>query len=155
MIITDHAAERYIERIAPGTSMATAKARLGVHVGSAARLKQKTTSGDDIYISDSLKCRLVVRGSQHGENDRVVITVLPLDFSAQDNEAVTVDVEEDAPAVPKFDLAQVMQDPSLVGYPYMTIFYVFLVIILVGLIASFFPVWRGSRIDPIKALRDE
>lgn len=44
---------------------------------------------------------------------------------------------------------------SLVGYPYMTIFYVFLVIILVGLIASFFPVWRGSRIDPIKALRDE
>jgi len=110
MIITDHAAERYIERIAPGTSMATAKARLGVHVGSAARLKQKTTSGDDIYISDSLKCRLVVRGSQHGEHDRVVITVLPLDFSAQDNEAVTVDVEEDAPAVPTFNLAQVMQD---------------------------------------------
>ena len=117
MIITDHAVERFIERIAPGTSMATARARLNAHASSAAKLKQKTHAGDAIYQSDSLKCRLVVRSSQQGEQERVVVTVLSLEgetvskhqlIEAEDlpsDKSLTLPIETLG-----FDLSQVMQD---------------------------------------------
>lgn len=113
MIITDHAAERFIERIAPGTSLVAAKARLAANVGTAAKMRQKTASGESIYVSDSLNCRLVVRGSQFGESQRVVITVLPLNQKEQDSEVTIIDEEDIAQlnqAVPEFDLVQVMAD---------------------------------------------
>ena len=113
MIITDHAAERFIERIAPGTSLVAAKARLAANVGTAAKMRQKTASGESIYVSDSLNCRLVVRGSQFGESQRVVITVLPLNQKEQDSEVTIIDEEDIAPlnqTVPEFDLMQVMAD---------------------------------------------
>lgn len=114
MVITDHAAERFIERIAPGTSMETARARLSAHADSAAKLKQKTHTGDAIYQSDSLKCRLVVRSSQRGEQERVVITVLPLEGGTV-SEHEGAEIPEDRPLTlptdtPGFDLSQVMQD---------------------------------------------
>lgn len=114
MVITDHAVERFIERIAPGTSMETARARLSAHADSAAKLKQKTHAGDAIYQSDSLKCRLVVRSSQRGEQERVVITVLPLGGEAV-SEHDDVEIPEDRPLTlptetPSFDLTQVMRD---------------------------------------------
>ncbi len=82
LTITPHAVERYIERIAPGTSEATARARLEVHAASAARLRQKTPSGDHIYLAQGL-CRLIVRKSDRGEQGGVVITVLPLEDGTQ------------------------------------------------------------------------
>lgn len=117
MIITDHAVERFIERIAPGTSMATARARLNAHASSAAKLKQKTHAGDAIYQSDSLKCRLVVRSSQQGEQERVVVTVLSLEGETVSKHQLVEaeDLPGDKPLslpteTPGFDLTQVMQD---------------------------------------------
>lgn len=117
MIITDHAAERFVERISPGTSTALAKSRIAQAFASAAKLRQKTNAGDCVYLSDSLRCRLVVRESRHGEDDRVVITVLPpLTTQTPDHESVVVEDDtsephsQNDPPGKGFDLALTMRD---------------------------------------------
>lgn len=107
MIITDHAAERFIERVSPGTSIPLAKSRIAHAFPTAAKLRQKTNSGDDVYLSDALRCRLVVRAPRFGEAERVVITALPLEGNPDSEEIV---VSDDVPAPKSFDLTLTMRD---------------------------------------------
>ena len=102
VIITDHAVERFCERIQPGTSFATARARIEAYLSDAVKLREKTRSKEDLYQIEALRCRLVVRPSRWAEDEPVLVTVLPLD-AFEEVEAAPLEEEPPSPASASFD----------------------------------------------------
>lgn len=102
-IVEEHAVERFIERIDPSMSAAVARAKLEAHIGSAAKLKQKTHSGEALYQIDALRCRVVVRPTRWGGDGLIVITTLPLDEIPGDEilyvEELAMAVEVEPPSI--------------------------------------------------------
>lgn len=78
MILTDHAVERFCERIQPGTSFLAARVRIEAHLTEAILLPEKTRAQYDIYLIEALACRLVVRPARWDGDQPALITVLPI-----------------------------------------------------------------------------
>lgn len=76
LLVSDHAVERYVRRIAPGITLAQARLDLEARAASARRTTSRTGSGEEYW--DAGDCRLVVRVGR-GRADRaqrIVVTVV-------------------------------------------------------------------------------
>lgn len=96
MRFTVHAVEQYIARHRPGLQHPAALAELQQHAKSALRLRDRTRSGDLMYLVPALGCRLVVKRERAGP---VVVTILPAEESegsqSDDLPITTVDPEQE------------------------------------------------------------
>lgn len=81
--ITDHAVDRFRERIKPGLSFVEAKAQLQAACLRAAKTKERTPVGDCIWLVEEPPMRLVTHPGEKGDYDRgdVLVTVLPPAYS--------------------------------------------------------------------------
>lgn len=79
--VTDHAAERYAERYAPGLELEVARERLGdaLFHSSAKLLPDLSPQGDQMWLLPNLDCVVVLKpDGRHGyDGEYVVPTVLP------------------------------------------------------------------------------
>ncbi len=74
--LTDHAVQRFQERICPHLEFGEARYALSYAVERASLTKEKSTHGHDIYMVDKPACRLVVPPKIE-DGKMVVVTVLP------------------------------------------------------------------------------
>lgn len=76
MIISDHAVERFVQRVAPWMKFSEARQFLEVFAETAAPQREKAPAGGEVWILDEpYSCRLVVWPAAEG--GKVAVTVLP------------------------------------------------------------------------------
>jgi hypothetical protein len=102
-IVTQHAAERYIERHAPGLSFAASKERLLQQLVGAKPLRDRSRAGDPRWLISSLGVVAIVKEEPRG---RTVVTVEPQrpEDVVEENEAVLVEAAAKLPDVTLHDL---------------------------------------------------
>jgi hypothetical protein len=76
LIVTDNAAERWAQRIEPGSSFEQARARIYDLFSDAARLDQRSVNGDEIWKTSDPVAGLVAKREQ---GKVVIVTVLTAD----------------------------------------------------------------------------
>lgn len=81
--VTDHAAERFVKRIAPGFTVFRARRELAALASSARKTGGRTPNGAEIWeVTDGMPFRLMVRTNSNGS--RTIVTILLPEECPQD-----------------------------------------------------------------------
>lgn len=91
LTISDHAVDRFIERIAPGMRPSEARDFLREAAVSAKPLRERTRAGQEQWlVHEPYACILIVRKAYAHEGGRIVITVVPPRTEETDQQALGV-----------------------------------------------------------------
>lgn len=79
--VTDHAVQRYVDRIRPGLTFQKAKAELLAALPRATRIKERTVRGHTLWKVESPNMRLITK---RDTKQHIIVTILPPAETSQD-----------------------------------------------------------------------